>query len=255
MVSISNNKNEIIKNNIKDQENTEYRSAIDVLHIQFQGITSFFKHPLTITGVQISLPCPPYSTLLGLLSACAGQTITPDEIRIGYEYRCNSINIELERTDRLVVDNKGRLRKHKEGQGILKRYIHYLPILDIYVNDLSLKDIFKSPASTPTLGRSQDIAWITKVEQVLLEPRTEGFLGTTMLPYSDLDLPSLIIRCPEWFENNRLGITRIAGPISLFQAMSPTTKKKYWVKSNNLYHSSNLENDKDIIYFHDWTIT
>ncbi len=252
VIGILDNNQGLIENNKKDG-NTEQNHKIDALHIQFQGLTSFFKHPLTITGVQISLPCPPYSTLLGLISACAGYILTSNDVRIGYEYSCNSINIELERTDRLVVDDKGRLKKHREGQGILKRYVHYMPILDLYITNISMEDAFKNPVSTPTLGRSQDILWITKVEKVILESRNEGFLGATMLSYSSLDIPSLIIRCPEWFENNKFGITRIAGPISIFQAMSPTSKKKYWVKSNNLYHSSNLDNNKDVIYLHDWT--
>jgi CRISPR-associated protein Cas5t len=225
---------------------------LNALHVQLQGLTSFFRHPLTVTGVQITLPCPPYSTILGLVSACAGRIVTPNEIRIGYEYACNSINTELERTDRLVVDDKGLLRKHRKGQGIIKRYIHFLPKIDLYIDNIDLEEIFKKPAATPTLGRSQDLLWITKVEQVILEQRDSGLLGPTLLPYHDLELPSLLVRCSEWMENNQYGYTRVSGPINIFHALSPTERKRYLVKYDNLYHPSNFDNNENVIYLHQW---
>ena len=54
-------------------------TSITALHVQMEGVTAFFKHPLTITGTQISLPCPPYSTLLGILSAVAGRFVSHKE--------------------------------------------------------------------------------------------------------------------------------------------------------------------------------
>ncbi|MGF3521945.1 MAG: CRISPR-associated protein Cas5, partial [Candidatus Bathyarchaeia archaeon] len=176
-------------------------SSIPALHVQLEGFTAFFKHPLTITGTQISLPCPPYSTLLGMLSAIAGRDILPYETRIGFEFHCLSRGIEIEKTDRLAL-NKNVLAPHREGQGILKRYIYFHPKLDLYVTNLELEAAFRSPASTPTFGRSQDIAWITKVEKVTLLERPSGNIGPTLIPQIKTNVPSLLLRCPDWFENN-----------------------------------------------------
>jgi len=70
-------------------------SPVAALHVKMEGFTAFFKHPLTITGTQISLPCPPYSTLLGMLSAIAGRVVLPSETRIGFEFHCSSRDIEI----------------------------------------------------------------------------------------------------------------------------------------------------------------
>src|SRR5581483_8473256 len=110
-------------------------NSIQALHVHMEGFTAFFKHPLTISGTQISLPCPPYSTILGLISACAGKVISHKDTRMGYEFHCQSTDVELEKTDRLVLDDKENLKEHREGQGILKRYVHFKPKLDLYLTN------------------------------------------------------------------------------------------------------------------------
>jgi len=226
--------------------------VIPAVHVHMEGFTAFFKHPLVITGTQVSLPCPPYSTILGLISACAGRVVKPEETRVGYEFRCASTDSELEKTDRLAYDSKkGVLQPHREGQGILKRYIHFRPVLDLYVTNLGLEEGFKSPASTPCLGRSQDVAWITNVERVELEPREEGSLGPTMIPVVKENIPSLIVRCPEWFINEVEGRTRITGPLGRYQAMLPTSGSRFPVKLPELYHPSGAPDDH-VVYLHKW---
>jgi CRISPR-associated protein Cas5t len=228
-------------------------SDLFAVHVHLEGFTAFFKHPLTITGTQISLPCPPYSTILGLISACAGRVISPQDTRVGFEFRCASTNIELERTNRLVMDDNENLKQHTEGQGILKRYIHYKPRLDLYVTNPDLDDAFKNPASTPYLGRSQDLVWITDVEQIKLTPAPSGNIGPTMIPSVRENIPALIIRCPEWFSNNKKGTTRLVGPMGFYQAILPTTEARFSVKNiSNLYHPSNFNNASDVVYIHQW---
>jgi len=227
-------------------------STIPALHVHMEGFTAFFKHPLTIAGTQISLPCPPYSTLLGMVSACAGRVVSHLETRIGFEFHCSSRDIELEKTNRLALDKKGILAPHREGQGILKRYIYFNPKLDLYITNLELENIFHNPVSTPSLGRSQDIMWITNVEKVKLNSASSGRIGPTLIPEVKENIPSLIVRYPEWFENNLEGRTRIAGPFGRYQALLPTTTERFTVTLNNLYHPSNMENQQDVIYLHKW---
>jgi len=229
--------------------------SLKAIHVAIAGYTAFFKHPLTITGTQVSLPCPPYSTLLGLISTCAGKVISYKDTRIGYEYRCTSSDVELERTDRMIIDNKEILRPHPEGQSLIKRYIHFRPQLDLYLTNIDLLDSFKKPSSCPYLGRSQDMIWITHVEIVELKPAASGLIGPTMMPYSQDNIPSLIIRCPEWFSNETKGRTRIAGPIGFYQTILPSLEMRIEVKMQNLYHPSNMKDTNDVIYLHQWTPT
>lgn len=225
---------------------------IAALHIQFKGFTAFFKHPLTITGTQISLPTPSYSTLLGLIGACAGRPISPNETRIGFEFRCESTDDEVERTMRLAMDNKGNLVPHREGSAIIKRRVHFRPTLDLYLTNLNLKYAFDNPVATPSLGRSQDISWITFVKEITLDPKESGMLGPTTIPSLQENIQGLPVRHPEWFDNSRMGLTRLAGPVGRYQSMLPTNKDRVKVKMPNLYTPSDATNENDVIYLHQW---
>ena len=227
-------------------------NSIDAIHVCLEGLTAFFKHPLTVTGTQMSLPTPPYSTLLGFISACAGRVISPQDTRIGFEFRCVSTDAELEKTDRLVIDERGNLKSHPQGQGILKRFIHFRPRLDLYLTNTSLISIFENPVSSPSLGRSQDLVWISNIESVKLLPMDSGNIGPTLMSAENVNVPSLFVRCPEWFLNNVKGMTRIVGPVGFYQAILPTVKKRIKVKMDNLYHPTNFQGLEDVIYLHRW---
>ncbi len=227
-------------------------SLIHAIHVHMEGFTAFFKHPLTITGTQISLPCPPYSTILGLISACAGKIVSPKDTRVGYEFRCISTDIELERTNRFEMDDKGMIRENPKGQGILRRYVHFYPVIDLYLTNTSFFESFKRPVSPPFLGRSQDMMWINKVEMVELDQMSSGKIGPTMIPYSQINIPSLVIRCPEYFYNEVKGMTRLVGPVGFYQAILPTTKTRYDTTIKNLYNPSNFKEHDDVIYMHEW---
>jgi len=61
-----------------------------------QGFTAFFRQTFTITGTQISSPCPSYANLLGLINACTDRTISHIDTRIGFEFKHASEDIEIE---------------------------------------------------------------------------------------------------------------------------------------------------------------
>lgn len=131
------------------------------------------------------------------------------------------------------------------------RQVHFNPILDLYVTNLDLKHAFDSPASTPCLGRSQDVAWIEFVRNVDLVPVAEGDVGPTLLP-RPFPPSGLILRLPEWMENDRLGYVRKTGPFGFYMSGIPTETKRIHVKGPRLYHSSDSKSPKDAIYLHEW---
>ncbi|MBW2065309.1 MAG: CRISPR-associated protein Cas5 [Deltaproteobacteria bacterium] len=226
-------------------------TSIPALHVRLEGLTSSFRHPLTISGTQVSTPMPSYSNLLGTISACAGRIVKPEETRIGFEFRCQSHDLELERTVRWKIE-KGRLKPHPKGQGISKRQVYWYPKLDLYLTNLGLKSAFENPAATPCFGRSQDIAWIVFVREIELYPRTKGALGATLIPMPQPGVAGLIVRLPEWMDNTRRGYTREPGPFGIYQAMIPTTELRFEVERENLYHPSDSEAHYFAIYLHKW---
>lgn len=220
------------------------------LHVKFSGFSASFRHPLTLTGVQISTPVPPYSTILGLISACAGRVIRPEDTKIGFEFKATGTDRELERTHRFQF-KRGVLEPHREGQSIMHRQVHFEPELDLYVTNLNLRDVFDYPASTPCLGRSQDIAWIEFVREVGLDPVEEGDVGPTLLP-RPYPPRGLILRLPEWMENDRLGYVRKTGPFGFYMSGTPTETKRIRVKGPGLHHPSDAKSPTDVVYIHEW---
>lgn len=251
-------------------------SPIHAIHVLLEGFTASFRPPLTISGTQISTPLPSYSNLLGMISACAGRIVMPEETRIGFEFHCQSHDIEIERKDRLSLKD-GRLRPFRDAkapkdyrlhintssenfsgfieeihQGIGYRQVYWHPKMDLYITNIDLKSAFENPAAPPCFGRSQDIAWIVFVEEIEIYPMTKGAIGPTLIPMPQLGVPGLVVRLPEWMENTRMGYTRKPGPFGVYQAMIPTTDFRCMIERKNLYHPSDAESDNHVIYLHEW---
>ena len=226
---------------------------VRALHVRFEGFTASFRHPLILSGTQMSTPVPAYSHLLGMISACAGRAITPNETRIGFEFHCQSHDLELERTVRWQVDKRGRLKPHSKGQGISLRQVYWRPRLDLFVTKLDLKSAFDRPAATSCFGRSQDIAWIKWCREITLDPVQHGTLGPTLIPYPQFGIAGLIVRLPEWFENNAFGHPRRPGPFGHYQAMPPTVGDlRFQVRRDDLFHPSDAPHQEHAIYLHRW---
>ncbi len=225
---------------------------IPALHVRLEGLTSSFRYPLTISGTQISTPVPSYSNILGMISACAGRPVGNKETRIGFEFHCQSHDLELERTNRLKVDHKGHLKPQSKGQGIYKRQVYWHPKLDLYITNIEFKKVFHNPVATPCFGRSQDIAWIKFVKEIDLILTPKGSLGPTLIPSPQPGIPGLVVRLPEWISNNRMGYTRETGPFGVYQAMIPTTNIRFEIERNNLYRPTDTPDENYIIYLHEW---
>jgi CRISPR-associated Cas5-like protein len=223
-----------------------------------EGFTAFFNHTFLRTAVQKTLPTPTYSTILGLISACSDKVVTPRDTRIGFEFRHTSESQDLERTDtRLKLDRKTNVLKQVEEQGIMRRYMHFRPQLDLYLTNLDLAYSFTNPLAPPCLGRSQDLVWITKVERVELTPSKSGNLGSTLIDSRIIkkNIPSYIVRCAEWFDDTITGQMRKVGHVGFYQAIPPGfghQDERVNVTMDRLYHPSNMANEDDVIYLHKW---
>jgi len=229
-------------------------NEISALHARFEGLTSSFRYPLTISGVQASAPVPSYSTILGMLSACAGRIITPKDTRIGFEFRTQSFDTELERTVRWKVEKNGDLRIHDKGQGISLRQFYWRPVMNIYLTNLNFKKCLENPVSTPSFGRSQDICWIPFVNEVKLSPVINGKIGPTLIPFKTSkkkSVPGLVVSLPEYIENKKEGYTRRPKKFNTYLAMDSTEKRSYEIECNNLYNPSDLSQE-EVIYLHSW---
>jgi CRISPR-associated protein Cas5t len=228
-------------------------NPVRALHVRLEALTASFRHPLILSGTQVSTPMPAYSNVLGMLSACAGRIVTPDDVRIGFEFHCDAQDIELERTSRWQMDKQNRLKPHSKGSGINRRQVFWRPCLDLYIANPSLRNIFERPTATPCFGRSQDIAWIKWIRDIDLHPVPKGRLGPTLIPLPQPGIAGLIVRLPEWFENTEFGKPRKAGSFGHYYAMLSTTGDlRFEITRSDLFRPSDAESAEDVIYLHHW---
>lgn len=188
-----------------------------LLHAHLEGWTATFRLPLIYSGTGLTAPMPPYSTLLGLIGNLAGRQIGPDETCIGYIFRSAGTSYDLETTRRLEMKD-GRL-KSQSVPGIAKRQFHIRPSLDLYLDNLTLREVFESPANVPSMGRSQDLAWIMSVREVEAEPCGEGIVKGTLVPFPQPGASGIILPLPDYLDNDQTGFTREVGRVSKFQAV------------------------------------
>ncbi|MBF0505665.1 MAG: type I-B CRISPR-associated protein Cas5 [Nitrospirae bacterium] len=215
-----------------------------LLHVSISAWTATFRLPLLYSGTGLTSPLPPYSTLLGLVGAVAGREISPKETRIGFVFKSSGTAIDLETTQRLWVNNKGRLKSQKDT-GLAKRQFHIKPELDLYLDNSSYKRHFEYPVNLPCLGRSQDLAWIRKVEEIEVDPVEEGTVRGTLIPFPEPNAAGLILLLPDYFDNSEFGYAREIGKLGKYQAVKYDTPANIWRK--NLFK---LQQSDKVIYLH-----
>jgi len=248
------------------------------VHVRLEGLTASFRQPLLISGTQASLPVPAYTNVLGMISACAGRVVSPHEVRVGFEYRYRGQAMDLQRTRRWTLE-RGRLREHRKGPGLLRRQFHVAPSLDLYVVPAAMSAVFESPVATPRFGRSEDVAWVVFVRPVSLVPVQRGAIGATLVARDAVQSHGLPLTLAEWFEAGPFGQPRRVGAVGRFISLPPTAdgmrfdvqgndlfhpsdadlsaqeraEDLHHVQGNDLFHPSNAKGSDDAVYLHAWS--
>ena len=223
------------------------------LHVQLRALSAAYPYPFLRTGTQLTMPIPPFSTVFGNLSACAGRVVSPAETDIAVEFRYRGQGIDLERTRRLWVDNKTGVLRVNPETGLAARQFHVEPQLDIYLTGTSLRAALHAPAATPCLGRSQDIAWISFVREIELEPQDDGLLGPTLVPFPNFQLGGQILPpLVDYYLNDRTGYLRRVGRLSRYQAV-PEGSAVRSAADFKIYHPSDSSLSDHVVYLHSLT--
>lgn len=226
---------------------------MQALHVQIEAFSASYSYPFLKSGTQLTLPAPPFSSILGNLSACSGRQVGPAETLIGFEFESNGRAIDLERTRRLQTDKKyGRLSENPE-RGVAKREFHVGPRLDLYISEMRFEQAFYHPAAAPCLGRSQDLGWVNFVRQIELKRVDMGRLGPTLVKFPNTQVGGLILPpLADFYINHRKGFVREAGCYSRYQFV----RGGRGVKSLGefvLYHPSDSKNGEHVIVLHKLT--
>ena len=229
-------------------------AAIKALHVRLEAFTATYPYPFLRSGTQITLPAPPFSSILGNISACSGRPVLPP-LEVGFEFRSVSWNnLDLERTVRLGMSTQsGRLTPNPE-RGIANRQFHARPQLDLYLTDLNLRESFVSPVAAPCLGRSQDLAWIAFSREIELEPCDSGALGPTSVPFPNFQVGGRILPpLADYFRNDQLGYTRTIGRLSRYQFVQAGVRVESTTEFQ-LWRASDRESPDAVVFLHRLTL-
>ena len=243
-------------------------------HIRLQGITYSVNYPTIWSGHQSCLPVPSYSMLLGLCSTVAGREITEIETNIGFEMQSDHKNVDYEATFRWKTDSDFPRLVWKKGSNTAVRYrdFYTFPTLDLYLTNLELISSFEHPVDAPRLGRTQDLAWISIVEEVELNPVNRGeeiLLGNTTIPAAlflnqplDSFYSGWLLNLPEGSLYSKTGTRTFKKIVQFISRECLNTEfilcKAITFKDNSpaFYVPSNFVSDgqkiKHAIYLHQW---
>lgn len=161
-----------------------------VLKIVAEGLTTSFRYPHFIQGVQPSFPMPPPATIYGHIASALGEWFDPAGVSFAYHFTYQAkVNREIEHTI-MLSSATGYLKGSKvpkvlEGNvNPFYREIFFQPRLVLYVSRPEWEAAFRSPRYTVVLGRSQDLFTYTNVSVVELNQATQAYFEHTLLPYS-----------------------------------------------------------------------
>lgn len=224
------------------------------LHIRLEGFSATYPYPFLKSGTQLTMPLPPFSSIFGNLSACAGRPVGPSETAIAVEFRSRGTGIDLETTRRLKTDKThGKLSRNPE-LGIAKREFHVAPQLDLYLTATEMESIFLRPVAVPCLGRSQDLAWITIVRRIELVPVDSGQLGPTLVPFPNPQVGGLISPpLADYFRNDSAGFVRTAGRYSRYQFVAEGTNVRSAL-GFDLYRPDDSDSEQHAVVLHQFSV-
>ena len=177
-----------------------------------------FRNPL-YSGVQVTLPCPPPSTVAGLLAAAVGGwDRMPTDTRVALAFTARGRGVDLETFHPLDAEGKKRDATPKEHEFLADTTltVWVLDHLDLW------EEAMRRPVWPLRLGRSQDLA-SARTRRITLHPGA-GIQGRALVP-ADASTSGMQVRMPHAISPDRSriqwGTYRYASQGSAAQIDSP----------------------------------
>ena len=216
-----------------------------LLHVKFRALTATYKVPFINSGTMVSLPVPSYSSVVGLISCCLGRPLKIEETLVAFSYTYSGSGMDLETTKRLEM--KENVLKGKKDDSVTNRAFHVNPQLDIYLSNTSLINAFIKPKGVPTLGRSQDIAWIDTGRIIESTEVKSGKIKPTLIPFPNETIGGRLIRLCDYYNNDTLGFTREASNMRLYQIV-PNASEGVEISNKSLFMLN--DETRGVVYMH-----
>lgn len=158
------------------------------LKIVAEGLTTSFRYPHFMHGIQPTFEMPPPATIYGHICSALGEWVPPQGIEFAYHFTYHHSFEDVEHIH-VVVASNGKVPDTnwpKALEGIVnpfKRTLLFNPKLVLYLNRPEWEAAFHSPRYAVVLGRSQDLFTYTSVSVVELIRAKRAYFEHTLAPY------------------------------------------------------------------------
>lgn len=161
---------------------------MEVLRITAEGITTSFRYPHFMLGIQPTFEMPPPATIYGHIASALGEWFSPDGVAFAYHFTYKAKFDDVEHVH-VLSGSSGKLPgtgypKVLEGAvNPYKRAMLFEPKLVLYINKPEWKQYFCTPKYPVALGRSQDLFTYTEIKVVRLEQASHAYFEHTLAPF------------------------------------------------------------------------
>jgi CRISPR-associated protein Cas5t len=159
-----------------------------VLKVVAEGLTTSFRYPHFIQGVQPTFEMPPPATIYGHICSALGEWLQPEGIEFAYQFTHQGSFDDVEHIH-VVTASSGKLPgtnwlKALEGTvNPFRRTLLFKPRLVLYINRPEWEDAFRSPRYAVVLGRSQDLFTYSSISVLELVKAKRAYFEHTLAPY------------------------------------------------------------------------
>jgi len=159
-----------------------------VLKIVAEGLTTSFRRPHFMHGIQPTFDMPPPATIYGHICSTLGELVPPESVAFAYHFTAQASFNDIEHVIYLS-ESGGKLEGTnypKVLQGNVqpfKRELLFQPRLTLYLTRPEWIEAFRRPHYAVVLGRSQDLFTYTSLEQIELLQASQAYFEHTLLPY------------------------------------------------------------------------
>jgi CRISPR-associated protein Cas5t len=225
---------------------------MQVLKVVAEGITTSFRYPHFIQGVQPTFDMPPPATIYGHICSALGEFVPPEGIMFAYHFTTQGRVDDVEHIHVLSAASGKlpgtRLPKALEGAiNPFKRSLLFQPRLTLYINRPEWLQAFRSPRYAVVLGRSQDLCTYTEVQVIDLVQSERAYFEHTLLPYEMAvrTRSGVVSLLPRYLDSRRNRAPTFERYLLLerrvqsddLQRFGETNEESYWIDPESPVHN------------------
>ncbi|MGD3111322.1 CRISPR-associated protein Cas5 [Streptomyces sp. YGL11-2] len=161
-------------------------SSIEAIEVTVTAPIASFRNPL-YQGIQVGLPCPPPSTVGGMLAATMGDwDSVPENTRFAMTFTAEGSGVDLETYHPAAAKAASRNATIKD-----RHFLTHITLTAWLLQDLDMWErAIRTPVWPMRLGRSQDLA-TARTRRIRLTPQGTGTQGHALIPHATTPDPTI----------------------------------------------------------------